>query len=421
MDWSKALRRIWRTWKYGFVIAIFVYAIVFWWGFNYEVHRQEEPEYSEEPLEIFDVSIYPPLSDGIKEYKVNVTNREKYTIKELIIEFRGTRLTKPDDFIETQNDRVGVGGEVRFINMVSQGAVGIDIILDGQEVVAGRTNINLDLQSYNNSNTWSSSNQGNYEEIHLNQDDIHHGGFGEYAAIVKHDAGFRAVEFQLTFRITYSQIITSITVTDPIAPSEGIELSFLLNIESTQLEDVICYIHSRVELVENLILNLEFEYDHTWILIRESRPIPQEHSEEIPWGPVDMTGTSSAVLYSITIIGGFAVFIRTRFTEIALPVFVRKAHCFIALITLMFELAHITIALQKAWPWLTPGLIFAYAGIGTLAIFVIFSFFDIEIIRAYGREKWRQMHLIITFVLALLIILHFGLMGDHLGFLKGLL
>jgi NADH:ubiquinone oxidoreductase subunit 6 (subunit J) len=85
----------------------------------------------------------------------------------------------------------------------------------------------------------------------------------------------------------------------------------------------------------------------------------------------------------------------------------------------MFELAHISIALQKAWPWFTPGLIFAYAGVITLTIFVIFSFFDMEIIRTYGRKRWRQMHLVITIALALLIILHFGLMGDHLGFLKG--
>jgi len=175
-----------------------------------------------------------------------------------------------------------------------------------------------------------------------------------------------------------------------------------------------------VRISEDLTIPLEMEYDNEWNLIRSIQPIPQELAEEVPWGPVDMTGTSSAVLYTLTIIGGFGVFLRVKLKDVATPKIIRKAHCFIALITLMFESAHITIALQKAWPWLTPGLIFAYGGVGLLAIFVIISFFDVEIIKEIGKIKWRKLHFGITILLLLLIVLHLGLMGDHLGFLKGL-
>ncbi len=418
MELNKSLRRIWRTWKFGFLIAFIVYCAVFLWGYFYEVARQEEPEYGEEPLELFGVSINTPLTSGVKIYTVNVTNNQVYIIKELIIEFRGTRLTKPDDFFETYENTVGVGGEVSYTNMVSEGAVGIDVILDGQEIFPGLTDINLYLQNTNSTMTWVSASQGNHEEIHLTPDNVRNGGFGNYMATVRHEGGFRSVPFQLTFRITYSQIITSRTSVEPIAPGEGREFDFILNIDSTQLEDVICYVHAKVELSEDLNLDLEFEFDYAWNLARESRPIPQEFSEEIPWGPVDMTGTSSAVLYTLTIIGGFGVFLRTRIKKVAMPKLVRKAHCFIALVTLMFEFAHISIALQKAWPWFSPGLIFAYAGVGMLAFFTIFSFFDVEFIRAYGRNRWRHLHLSITISLIILIVLHFGLMGDHLGFLK---
>jgi hypothetical protein len=419
MDLEKALKRIWRTWRVGFIIAIFVYCIVFWWGYNYEVSRQEEPEYAEEPLELFSVSMEPQLTSGVKIYTINVTNTQIYTIKELVIEFRGTRLTKPDDFFATYDDTVSVGGTVSFTNLVSEGATGIDVILEGQEVIAGRTNIDLFLENTNTTASWEGTSQDNHEEIHLTENDIRTGGFGNYEARVSHVGGFRAVQFQLTYRITYSEIITSRTSIQPIAPGEGIELDFLLNIAEVQLEDVICYVNAKVELSEDLDLDLEFEYDYAWNIIRTSQPIPQEYSEKVPWGPVDRTGTSSAVLYFLTIIGGFGVYFRTRIREVVMPKLVRKAHCFIALITLMFEFAHISIALQKAWPWFTPGLLFAYIGVVTLTAFVIYSFFDVEIIKAYGRKRWRQMHLMMTIILIVLIVLHFGLMGDHLGFLKG--
>lgn len=418
MDLNKALRRIWRTWKFGFLIAILLYCTVFWWAFTFEANRNHKLEYSEEPLELFGASIEPPLSSGIKIYMVNITNNQEYTIKELFVEFRGTRPTKPDDIFVTYEDTVSSGGQISYNNIVSEGAIGIDIILEGQEFIISRTNINLYLQNTNTTVIWESSNQGNHEEIHLSLDDIRNSGFGNYMATVRHEGGLMGVQFQLTFRITYSPIITTRTLLESIAPGEGEDLEFLLNINEGQLDDVICYVNAKVELSEDLNLNLEFEYDNAWNLIRESRPIPQEHSEEIPWGPVDLTGTSSAVLYFLTIIGGFAVFFQFKIREVVTPKLVRKVHCFIALIALMFELAHISIALQKAWPWFSPGLIFAYAGVGTLAFFVIFSFFDMEIIKDYGKARWQKIHLAITITLIILIVLHFGLMGDHLGWLK---
>ncbi len=101
-----------------------------------------------------------------------------------------------------------------------------------------------------------------------------------------------------------------------------------------------------------------------------------------------------------------------------MPKFIRRGHCFISLITLMFVLAHMSTAMQKDWPWETPGMRFAQMATIGLFCFTIFGFFDIEIINAYGRKKWRLIHIIMTLILGVLIVLHFGLMGDHLGWLK---
>ena len=54
-----------------FFMAILVYCTVFWWAFTYEAKGNHQLEYSEEPLELFGVSIEPPLSSGIKIYTMN--------------------------------------------------------------------------------------------------------------------------------------------------------------------------------------------------------------------------------------------------------------------------------------------------------------------------------------------------------------
>ena len=84
----------------------------------------------------------------------------------------------------------------------------------------------------------------------------------------------------------------------------------------------------------------------------------------------------------------------------------------------MFVFAHMSTAMQKDWPWESAGMRFAAIATILLLSFNVFSFFDVEIIKKIGIKKWRRVHIIFTILMALSIIIHFGLMGDHLGFLK---
>jgi hypothetical protein len=191
-----------------------------------------------------------------------------------------------------------------------------------------------------------------------------------------------------------------------------------VNLEEQQIADLNCEINAKVMLADSGEFPLEMVYDEHWNIIEKSQPIPEELAVEIPWGPVDMTGTSGAIMYTITVIAGFAFYFHSKIRKIFMPRVIRHAHCFIALISLMFVLAHMSTAIQKSWPWFSIGMISAFTALTLLSIFVVFSFFDIEIIQNYGRKKWRMMHLFLTIGLALFIVVHFGLMGDHLGFLK---
>ena len=179
-----------------------------------------------------------------------------------------------------------------------------------------------------------------------------------------------------------------------------------------------CKVDAKVRLSGELSLNTVMTFNSEWELIEESRPIPEEFIETKPWGPVDLTGTSSAILYSTTVILGIVFYIQAKIKKMFLSKYIRRGHCFISLVTLMFVLAHMSTAMQKDWPWESPGMRFAQlASIGLVA-FTIFGFFDVEIIKEFGRKKWRLIHIALTLMLGAFIIFHFGLMGDHLGFLR---
>ncbi len=418
MDWQKALKRIWCTWKYAFIFSIILYAVVFYWGLNYEGHRKGEGESLEEPLNLFEVNINPDISAGANIYTLNITNNQGYIIEELTIEFSGSNFKRLEDFSQVVNDEVSGGSSVSYSFPVYAGASTVDIILDDSELVSGFTNINLYVQNENSGIAQESSNPGNREEIHLTREDIMNMGYGSYIVTVIQDSSWRAVSFQLTFSIAYSQLVLHQNSNERLNPNQAMEFVFAFDLDEEQISDLRCKVDAKVILSGELSLNIDMTFNSDWELIEESRPIPEEFAKTVPWGPVDLIGTSSAILYLTTVFLGIVFFIQAKIKKIFMPKFIRRGHCFISLITLMFVLAHMSTAMQKDWPWETPGMRFAQMATIGLFCFTIFGFFDIEIINAYGRKKWRLIHIIMTLILGVLIVLHFGLMGDHLGWLK---
>ena len=418
MDLNKALRRILRTWKFAFIFAIILYSVIFYWALNYEGHRNGKGESLEEPIDLFDVSINPDISAGANTYTMNITNDQEYIIQELTIEFSGSNFKRLEDLSHIKNDEVSGGSRVSYSYPVYIGARTVDIILDDSELVSGFTDINLRVQNENSGLTEDSSNQGNHEEIHLTQEDIENMGYGNYTVTVTQDSSWRQVSFQLTFSITYSQLVLQQNSNEPIRPDQARDFVFAFDLDEEQISDLRCKVDAKVKLSGELSLNIDMTFNSEWELIEDSRPIPEEFIETKPWGPVDLTGTSSAILYSTTVILGIVFYIQAKIKKMFMPKYIIRGHCFISLVTLMFVLAHLSAAIQKDWPWDSPGMRFAQMAAIGLLCFTIFGFFDVEIINAYGKKKWRLIHIIMTLILGALIVLHFGLMGDHLGWLK---
>ncbi len=421
MAFEGGLPRVWRKWKFAFVVAIIVYFAVFYWGFIFEVQREGEGFELEEPLELFSLAADPSrITAGSDLYTINITNDQEYIIQELTIEFRNIEAKAPDDFFETYTGTVTAGSEISYTNQVQAGAASLDITLDGQELVAGLTDINLYLQKEGSASEWASTGSSNDESLSLTQRDIENAGYGNYDTTVRHESGIRDVDFELTLSITYTTPMLIKTSTRELEPGQSQEFQFTLNLDQSEISELECVITGRVELPDGQDLNIVVVLAAGWDVVSFSTPIPEETADVIPWGPVDITGTSGVTLYALTIITGFVFYIRIRTKQDFSLKKTGWLHCFLSLMALMFVMAHMSTAMQKwyQWPWGEPGMIFAVAALILLTIFTVFSLFDVEFIKTLGRRKWRWVHLWLTFGLLLLIILHFGLMGDHLGFLK---
>lgn len=421
MAFEGGLSRVLYKWKFAFVVAIIVYFAVFIWAFTFEVSQEAGGFELEEPLELFSLAANPSrITAGSNLYTINVTNDQQYIIQELTIEFRNIEARTPDDFFETYTGTVTAGSEIRYTNQVQAGAASLDLTLDGQELVAGLTDINLYLQKEGSASEWASAGSSNDESLSLTQRDIENAGYGNYITTVRHESGIRDVDFELDYHITYGTPVLIQTSTRELEPGQSREFQFTLNLDQSEITAIECVITGRVKLPDGQDLNIVVVLDAGWDVVSFSTPIPEETAEEVPWGPVDITGTSGVTLYTLTIITGFIFYVRIRTNQDFSLKKTGWLHCFLALMALMFVMAHMSTAMLKwyQWPWGESGMMFAVAALILLIIFTIYSLFDVEFIKSLGRRKWRWVHLWLTFGLLLIIVLHFGLMGDHLGFLK---
>jgi hypothetical protein len=421
MDRNKAFSRVLKKWKIAFVIAIIVYIVVFIWASNYEAQQEKKGQELEEPLELFSVTGSPRITTGANVYTVNITNNQDYTIEELTIRFEKISPNQIDDFSNIYEGTLTAGSIISYSNQVYPGAVSLDLDLTGQSLVTGMTDLNLYLRRDGSTSSWESTTvNSNDESIHLTENDLNQAGFGNYIVEIRHENGLRDVDFELSYSITYGTPQITKSTTAPIEPGQGREFQFNLNLDQSDVSELECMITGSVTLLDGLELNIEIILDSSWNVIRFSTPIPEEEVDEVPWGPVDLTGTTGVVLYSLTILTGFMFYLRIKFHEDFSLKKTGWVHCFLSLMATVVVGAHMSTALLKVWnwPWGSAGMNFAVSSYLLLITFTIFSLFDVEFIKILGREKWRWVHLLITFGLLLLIILHFGYMGDHLGFLK---
>lgn len=393
------------------MIAVFIF------GLNVEVQHKRSGIKGEEPIKFFETDVSPSIAVGMNSYTVSISNDRKYTITWVKMEFRGPNMQAPSHEPETHSDSIGAGGETSYSFDIPKGAESAEFELTGDSL-PGFADINLYVRGSNTSAEWSSESSSNDENIRLSSSDIESGGYGAYTISVRHEGGVRSVSYTLSISLSYADLVLSHTHSNAIPPEDTLNLDYIINLDAAQVDELGFYISARIRLPDGMTMEIRRVYSSSWSVLEEVTPTPDELKDSEPWGPVDTTGTVSGVAYAIAVLSGIVLWARLRFTEMVKPRFIGPVHCFISLISLILAVDHTAIALQKSWPWGSPGMLFSYLSIVTMLGFTVFSFYDVEGKEWLGKRKWRKVHLILTILLFLVVVLHIGLMGDHLGFLK---
>jgi hypothetical protein len=387
---KKGTRRIWRSWKWGIIVAVVVGGIVFAIGLSVETQHKRTPLEGEEPITFFQIGD-PGVTTGMNSYSVTITNNQPYTILELTLQFTGANLMPPEDYTSDTSYTLDSGGEQTWQVPIQEGAETAEFDLNGDDrLPLSATNINLYVTSPDGGNVWDSTGTDNDELITLTSTDVQNGGYGDYNVTVRHEGGMLPVDFTLSNRVTYGELVTSITTTEEIPTKESRTFGFILNVNTAQMTSLLLSVEAKINIGENFDVKITRSYKvDEWTVKEQYTPTPNEVKGGEPFGPVDTTGIVSIVAYTLAVVTGIIYWARFTFTSAVKPKFIGPSHCFLSLMSLILAIDHTLIALQKPWEWLSAGMIFSYLAITTLAFYTVFSFYDVEGKEHFGEKKWK--------------------------------
>jgi len=420
MDFNKAFTGIWRKRKWSVIISLVVFVVVFVIALNVEIQHKREGG-SDDEIQFFRTELLTSSSEGHLYYQVTLTNDQTYTIREVKVEFSGPELLPPRNSEAVHEENVPVGGKMTFSHVVHPGAVSMDITLEEKEqMIVGLTNIDLGIAGPNGTSSWTSSDSGNQEAIHLTEGEMQAAGYGEYIITVTHESGIRDVDFQLAAAVVYGPVVTGRSWDQDLGPGNFLIMDFSFVVAEDQASRMVCTIEAVVMLENGWDKDIERKLDPSGNIIDEV--IPQNDGDDAqaePWGPVDLTGTFSVLFILAAIVMCFLYLSRSRSADnkgknnILVGIYL-----FTLLLALVLALDHTFVALQKDWLWSSPGMLFSYMAVVLLFCFTVYSLFSIETIEEDEKRKARWPNIVFIGAIVVTLVLHIGLMGDHLGFLK---
>lgn len=410
------VKRVWNRWKLSISTSLVIFLVVFIIALNVEVQHKREGG-TGVSVHFFHSTLTPSLSIEDSEYSVTITNDQTYTIASVEVDFSGTEFSSLPGSSTTHEGSVAPESEVLFPHSVVPGTTTMDITLQG-DGFGVLTNIDMYLQSPNGTRLEYSSGDGNQESIQMTEEEIRSAGYGEYVVVVTHESGIMSVDFQLVVDITHGPAIVTVSSDDHLLPGQSLTMDLTFGLKEGDIADVICTIHSTILLSDGGMVTIERVYDSSWAIIEEDLPSSEEGLDSEPWGPVDLTGTFSLLFIISSAVLTFLYYNVGRTLRPGKKNVLEGSYIFILLLGFVFAMDHTLVALQKDWLWLSPGMLFSYIALALLLCFTIYTMVVVGGHRSGEARKIGKGQIVLIMGIVITILLHIGLMGDHLGFLK---
>ena len=367
------------------------------------------------------------------EYKVIVGNPWKHELQnvEAVLDISGApNLEFAQDggepYHEETSGSVSIGGSTSISFPILVGATDAEIILDGDEGFLGRNDIDLTVNSPNGQ-AWESADSGADEAVKLDSRDFDRGGYGDYEAVVVYFIGTPSISFTLTVDVQYG--VGQMRLEGPdLGPGE--KHTFTWPLRSTTKGD---------NTVEVDVSGTAY-HEHAEVEGENSEDYSEEETRELTVGDKlvysapdeDVYIGDSTLLFErvLGLLSGILLLISIAFTKILKPVQVRvdrliggaakrvEWHCRISQI--LIGLAAIHGLLLPLGPHASSlrGVLLGVPSFLLMGVLGYIGWQQYKLIKRWGNEKWRKIHLILTIIVVILVALHALLDGSDFTWLR---
>jgi hypothetical protein len=407
-------------------------------GFSYPLSNTNgECEECHSEFEAFAVIIDAPREvpeDYDFEYKIIVRNHGEHSVQDLsaIIDLSDAPNLEAALGGEPYHDEIS--GSVSFGSVESytfpilEGASSAVIILDGDEGLLGRNDIDLFVEGPSG-DVWESTSPGADEGVNLNANTLRRSGAGDYTARVEYFIGSPSVSFTLTIDVEYSMNQIYLPGSDL---AQGEKYTFVLPLKSkAKGENTITTVVTGTAYYEHGDDEPSASDSHEYTDEKSSdlkvgdryvyNPPSEDFEVSINIILLErITGMLSALLLILSIgLCGYFRPINSRIEKILGGKASRvKWHCRGSLLLLLLSLIHGILLPFSPHASSLRGLIPGTIAFIFLSLLGYVGWQQKTLIQRWGPEKWRRIHLLLTLIIIFIVIAHAIMDGSDFSWLR---
>lgn len=369
------------------------------------------------------------------EYKVIVRNRGEHSVQDLsaIIDLSEAPNLEPalgggEPYHDEISGSVSFGSPESYSFPILEGASNAVIILDGDEGLLGRNDIDLFVESPSG-DTWESTSSGADEGVSLNTNTLRRAGAGEYTARVEYFIGGLSVSFTLTIDVEYGVNQIYLQGSDI---AQGEKYTFVLPLKSkTKGDNTITTVVTGTAYYEHRDEEPSASDSHEYTN-EESSDLkvgdryvysPPSEDFEVSINIIlleRVTGLLSALLLILSIgLCGYIRPINSRVEKILSGKASRvKWHCRGSLLLLLLSFMHGILLPFSPHASSLRGLIPGTIAFIFLSMLGYVGWQQKTLIQRWGLEKWRRIHLVLTLIVIFIVVVHAIMDGSDFSWLR---
>lgn len=314
-----------------------------------------------------------------------------------------------------------------FIFPVEENATSATVIVDGDEGLLGRNNIDLNVYSPDGDMLWAVGGAGASPELTLSAEDLSDGGYGDWRVEVIYVIGTPNISFSITIDVQYDLKQSKLTGPD-LGPGDEYTFSWPLRSVSNGDNKVLAVVsgtaHHDHEDPSHPDSEL-YTYDSSSELEVGDRFVytPPEREWEQAISVIDIeraTGILSAVVLLVSIVlSGLYRPMRTRIEGVLGGASKRiRWHCGISFFLILLSFVHGILLPFSPHALTLRGLAMGSSAFVTLGALGFIGLYQKSLIDHWGVKNWSRVHLLLTILAVIIVIVHAALDGTDFAWLR---